>query len=80
MHNLAVFLPHFAKKTARNAAGKVGGMAQLEASAYADQRFFEETVASLRRIAARLPAVLDEEVLRVAQEIEDNVTRLKQAG
>jgi hypothetical protein len=55
-------------------------MAQLEAGAYADQRFLQETVASLRRIAARLPAVLDEEVLRVAQEIEDNVTRLKQAG
>jgi hypothetical protein len=38
------------------------------------------TAQSLRWIAARLPPVLDEEVLRVAREIEENATRLKETG
>ena len=55
-------------------------MATPEKGAVADQRFLQETAASLRRIAARLPALLDQEVLRVAQELEDNATELKKAG
>jgi hypothetical protein len=55
-------------------------MARPETGLRADQRFLQETVESLRRIAARLPAVLDQEVLRVAQELEENATRLKEAG
>lgn len=45
-------------------------MARPETGVQADQRFLQETVESLRRIAARLPAVLNQEVLRVAQELE----------
>jgi hypothetical protein len=55
-------------------------MAGPETGVRADQRFLQDTVASLRRIAGRLPAVLDEEVLRVARELEENATRLKEAG
>lgn len=55
-------------------------MATPETGAVADQRFLQETAASLRRIAARLPAVLDQEILRVAQELEANATGLKEAG
>jgi hypothetical protein len=46
----------------------------------AEERFMQDTIESLRRIAARLPPVLDQEVLRVARELEENVTRLKAAG
>ena len=55
-------------------------MATPVTGAPGDERFLQDTVASLRRIAARLPPVLDQEVLRVAREIEENVTRLKEAG
>jgi hypothetical protein len=55
-------------------------MAIPESSLDDDQRFLRETVESLRRIAARLPPVLDREVLRVAREIEENATRLQEAG
>ena len=51
-----------------------------ERGAVADQRFLQETAASLRRIAARLPPVLDQEILLVAQELEANATGLKEAG
>ena len=55
-------------------------MASPDTGVHADQRFLQDTVASLRRIAARLPPVLDQEVLRVAQDLEENATRLKEAG
>ena len=55
-------------------------MVTPESGAPADQRFVEETIASLRRIAARLPPVLDQEVLRVARELEESAMRLKAAG
>lgn len=55
-------------------------MASAESGVRADQRLLQETVASLRRIAVRLPPVLDQEVLRVARELEENATRLKEAG
>lgn len=63
-------------------------MARPETGLRADQRFLQETVDSLRRIAARLPAVLDQEVLRVARELEaraaqelaEDAARFKEAG
>jgi hypothetical protein len=55
-------------------------MARIATGVRADQRFVQDTAQSLRRIAARLPPVLDQEVLRVAKELEENATRLKEAG
>jgi hypothetical protein len=49
-------------------------------SVSAQANFVAETVASLRRIAARLPRELAAEIRRVAQELEDNATEVKKAG
>jgi hypothetical protein len=51
-----------------------------EGPASAQRRFMNETAESLRRIAERLPAELAQEILRVAQEIEDNAAEYKDAG
>jgi hypothetical protein len=48
--------------------------------ANAHRRFLQETAESLRRIADRLPSDLAREVRRVAKEIEENATDLKDAG
>lgn len=49
-------------------------------STLAQLRFLEETAESLRKIASRLPSEVAREVLRVANELEQNATELKKAG
>lgn len=51
-----------------------------DVTARAQMQFLQETAASLRRIAARLPSELGNEILRVAKELEENASELKKAG
>ena len=59
---------------------RLGELMTTDVTALAQMRFLQETAESLRRIAARLPSELAREVLRVANELEQNATELKKAG
>jgi len=79
VHNLALFSPHFDKKRSETRPERWEEWPNSKPVPRPISAFCRKPSPACAA-SARLPAVLDEEVLRVAQEIEDNATRLKQAG